>query len=269
MESIVKFKSDTGVDVQVTAQDVRSYICPRATDSEIAMFLELCKAQRLNPWIKDAYLVKYGDKPAQIITGKETFSKRAKANKAYKGFKAGVIVRTPNGGIEDREGSAYFPTIGETLLGGWCRVFVEGMEPVYNAVSFAEYSTGKSLWQTKPATMIRKVAYVQCLREAFPDDFQQMYDAAEMGHSDYKAEEIPVQAVQAEVIEPTYEVDHLQPIRDRIKPFAASQGIHITDAMQQICDWVGAKAITDLDEQDVANACQYMENVINGREYAA
>ena len=32
--------------------------------------LELCKAQQLNPFIRDAYLVKYGQQPAQIIVGR-------------------------------------------------------------------------------------------------------------------------------------------------------------------------------------------------------
>lgn len=194
---IVQFNTDTGLEVRVTSQDVKQYLCPQASDKEIAMFLELCRAQRLNPWVKDCYLVKYGNQPASIITGKETFSKRAKANPNYRGFQAGVIYADPSGAVKEREGSAVFPGIGEQLLGGWCRVYVDGMEPVYNAVTLGEYSTGKALWLSKPATMIRKVAYVQCLREAFPDDFQGMYDAAEMGQSDYKQEQgAPIDVTQ-------------------------------------------------------------------------
>lgn len=37
------------------------------------------------------------------------------------------------------------------------------------------------MWVKMPATMIRKVALVQGLREAFPDKFQGMYDQSEMG----------------------------------------------------------------------------------------
>jgi hypothetical protein len=43
-----------------------------------------------------------------------------------------------------------------------------------------EYNTGKSSWAKIPATMIRKVALVQALREAFPSDLGGCYDSAEM-----------------------------------------------------------------------------------------
>ena len=54
-------------------------------------------------------------------------------------------------------------------------------------VSFDEYAGKKkdgslnSQWSKKPATMIRKVAAVQALREAFPQSFAGMYVAEEMG----------------------------------------------------------------------------------------
>ena len=44
-----------------------------------------------------------------------------------------------------------------------------------------EYNSHKSLWNSKPLTMIRKVALVQALREAYPDRFAGTYDQSEMG----------------------------------------------------------------------------------------
>ena len=114
MNEIVKIKDDRGQELQITPDDVRNVICPSANDKEIAIFLELCRAQNLNPFINDAYLVKYGSAPATIITGKEVFTKRAAKNKSYKGFEAGITVQRGNS-IERREGSAVFA--GEKLLG--------------------------------------------------------------------------------------------------------------------------------------------------------
>ena len=37
------------------------------TDQETLMFIELCKAQHLNPFINEAYLIKFGSQPAQTI----------------------------------------------------------------------------------------------------------------------------------------------------------------------------------------------------------
>lgn len=70
----------------------------------------------------------------------------------------------------------------ERLVGGWCEVLRDGWEKPFKAsVNLNEYNTGKSMWAKMPATMIRKVAIVQGLRDAFPDKFQGMYDQAEMG----------------------------------------------------------------------------------------
>ena len=141
--------------------------------------MQLCKAHRLNPFLKEAYLVKYGDNPATIITGKDAFTKRAQANPRFRGMEAGVTVNS-NGTMHRRDGSMVLP--GEVLLGGWCKVYVEGYEkPMFDEVSLEEYSTGKSNWKRMPATMIRKVAIVHALREAFPDDLGGLYDSSEMG----------------------------------------------------------------------------------------
>ena len=85
-EQIVKLKSDARLEVQVTAQDVRDLICQRATEQEVALFLAHCKSHRLDPFTKEAYLVKYGDKPAAIITNYTVFNARAQMHDDYLGI---------------------------------------------------------------------------------------------------------------------------------------------------------------------------------------
>lgn len=179
---IVKFESATGTPVKFTAEEVKRQLCPNISDQELAYVMGLCQAQKLNPFTKDVYIVKYkADSPASIITSKEVFSKRANANPNYEGFEAGVTVINGKGEIIHRQGSAVYSAAKEKLIGGWCKVFVKGRHPFYDEVTLEEYSTGQSSWKKMPATMIRKVAYVHCLREAFPDDFQGLYAAEEMG----------------------------------------------------------------------------------------
>lgn len=227
MNEIVKFNSDTGVPVQITAQDVKNTLCPGATDKEVAMFLELCRAQRLNPWIKDAYLVKYGNGPASIITGKETFTKRANAHPDYEGFEAGVTFIDAQGNVRQREGSAVYKEAGEKLVGGWCRVFIKGRRPFYDEVTLAEYSTGKSMWAKAPATMVRKVALCHSLREAFPTDFQGLYSAEEMGNMGEVAqvmESAPAPAPLEAVAEVMASDDQLQDLAALVESFALMRG---------------------------------------------
>ena len=225
MNEIVKIKDDRGQELQITPDDVRNVLCPSANDKEIAMFLELCRAQNLNPFIKDAYLVKYGSAPATIITGKEVFTKRAAKNKSYKGFEAGITVQRGNS-IERREGSAVFA--GEKLLGGWARVHVDGKHPFFDEVAFSEYSSGKSNWATKPGTMIRKVALVHALREAFPDVFQGLYSAEEMAQDTPQEQSSqPIEVEPKQVIERDENVhaEYVKATRDAVEAGIKREGI--------------------------------------------
>ena len=170
----------------LSATTVKNYIAPGATDQEVLYFIELCKAQKLNPFVRDAYLVKYGSQPAQIIVGKDVFLKKAGENPYFDGLKAGIVVVDKNGDVKEREGSLKVP--GDELIGGWCEVYLKNREyPTKCLVSLDEYiqkkkdGTVNSMWSSKPCTMIRKVAQSQALREAFPNELRGLYEKEEMG----------------------------------------------------------------------------------------
>lgn len=183
MANIVKYETPNG-EVQLDKQTIKNYLvsgdADRVTDQELELFINLCKYQKLNPFLRDAYLVKFGDKPANMIVGKDFFIKRASANENFKGYTAGVIVLGKTGNIEERPGSFYAKEV-EKLVGAWCKIEKADGSEFYHTVAFDEYNTGKSTWVKLPATMIRKVALVQALREAFPEDYQGLYDSSEMG----------------------------------------------------------------------------------------
>ena len=246
MNEIVKFKADSGAMVEITPQDVVDYLCPAATVQEVGLFLQLCAAQRLNPWVGEVYLIKYGDKPAQIQAGKEAFTKRAASNPDYEGFEAGIIYADANGRICRRDGSAYYPQVGEMLVGGWCRVYCKGKRPFYDEVALQEYSTGKNLWTSKPATMIRKVALVHCLREAFPDTFAGMYSAEELEHENMRRE-MAAQPVAASVVADEQatpaSAEQCEEIGNRIADLAAARGVDFTTAYNAV---FGSKALQSL-----------------------
>lgn len=166
----------------LTTETIIQYICPKATEQEAYIFLQLCKARGLNPFLKEAYLIKYGDAPATMVVGKEHFTKTAENHTQFDGFEAGIILKTANG-IERREGTFYEGD--EELLGGWAKVWRKDRKmPFFNEArlkDFAKYTPSKkSPWDTMPAVMIRKIPLVQSLREAFPNDLAGCYDRAEM-----------------------------------------------------------------------------------------
>lgn len=190
---IVKFTDDAGESVTITPADVKQVFCPSATDKEVQLFLALCSTKRLNPFTKEAYLVKYGNNPAQMITARAAFQKRADASEDYEGTEFGVVVLGPDGAIQRLPGEAYYPAAGQQLIGGWARVHRTGRRPYYAEVALQEYNTGKNNWARMPGTMISKVAEVHALRSAFPAAFDGMYAAEEMDQA------APTQAVVASV----------------------------------------------------------------------
>lgn len=194
-----------GMQVKLTPAIVKNYMISgnkdAVTDQEIAMFMNLCKFSGLNPWIKEAYCIKYGSEPATMVVGKEAFQKRAESHPAFDGFDAGIIVIDESGNITYRQGTMKLPT--ETLLGGYAEVWrKDRTHSTRIEVSFDEYAGRKKdgtlngQWSKKPATMIRKVALVQALRETFPNNLGGMYTAEEQS-----VEEAPLQDIPAEVID--------------------------------------------------------------------
>jgi len=184
MNALMATYEANGVPVELDAQTVKNYLVNgngEITDQEIAMFINLCKYQGLNPFLREVYLIKYsGNQPASIVTGKDAFTRRAAQIEECKGWSAGVAVVTKKNEYVEREGTIVLPE--ERLVGGWCEVLRDGWQkPFKVSVNLNEYNTGKSMWAKMPATMIRKVAIVQGLRDAFPDKFQGMYDQSEMG----------------------------------------------------------------------------------------
>lgn len=200
-------------EVVLSPTIIRKYLVNgngNVTDQELAMFLNLCRFQHLNPFLREAYLIKFGSQPATIVVGKEAITKRAMRNVKYAGQTAGVVIyHEESGELEYRSGSLVMES--ETLVGGWAKVYVKGYDvPIEAVVSYQEYvGTTKdgvinSQWSKKPATMIRKVALVQALREAFPEDLGGMYSSEEVGLDfDETAATAPVEIPQAETLQDT------------------------------------------------------------------
>lgn len=182
---VAEYDTSLGM-VKVTAEDVRRLLvrgnAEYVTEGEIVMFLALCKAQKLNPFVNgEVYLIKYSaNDPAQVVIGYDTYKRRADDNPNFLFMESGIVVQRGNE-IVKKDGACLYPT--ELLVGGWCkvhRVRHEREVVVYKEVGFHEYNKGKSTWKAIPCTMIEKVAISQALREAFPKDYNGLYTAEEM-----------------------------------------------------------------------------------------
>jgi phage recombination protein Bet len=182
-----------GQEVILTKKIVRDFLVRgegQVSDQDITLFISICKYNQLNPFLNEAYLVKYGASSAQMVVSKEAFLKRADVCENYEGFQAGIIVIRNNEAVE-LEGCFHLP--GDKLAGGWAKVYRSDKRfPVVARVRMEEYNKKQSTWNEKPATMIAKVAKVQALREAFPAQLGAMYTQEETDIVDTDYEDMTV-----------------------------------------------------------------------------
>jgi len=214
MTDIIKYKAGENT-VELSPNIIKKYLVSgdgKITDQEIMMFLKLCECQQLNPFLREVYLIKFGSKPATMVTGKETFLKRAYRNPDYQGHKTGISL----------DGKV-----------AWAEVYVKDYQvPIRCEVDFDEYvgkkndGTINAIWKAKPNTMLKKVALVQALREAFPETFGGMYSQEE------------INTVNAEIL-PTETIDPLN-----AKNEEGNQSAYITEKqLSTISDFIDEKAV--------------------------
>ena len=174
-----------GQDVRLSYQIVRDYLVKgggKVSDQDLVQFISICKFNQLNPFLGEAYIVKYGTTPATLVVSKEALLKRADACENYEGIEAGIIV-IRDGKVVELEGCFFADN--DKLVGGWAKVYRSDRRyPTVAKVRLDEYDKKQSVWKEKPSTMISKVAKVQALREAFPAQLGAMYTAEEKGIKD-------------------------------------------------------------------------------------
>lgn len=178
-----------GQEVRLSYNIVRQYLTKGnadVTDQELVQFISICKFNKLNPFLNEAYLIKFksarGDGNAQMVVSKEALMKRAEACEQYDGIEAGIIIQR---GDDVLEVEGCFRTGKDVLLGGWAKVYRKDRNhPTVAKVNLSEYDKGNSIWNEKKSTMICKIAKVQALREAFPAQLGAMYTKEESGVSE-------------------------------------------------------------------------------------
>lgn len=215
-----------GHTVKLSAEIVRNFLTKgngSVSDQDIVQFINICKFNQLNPFLNEAYLIKFGTQPAQMIVSKEALMKRAETSDMYDGMTAGVIVKDKDGKVQMLEGSYYDDDA--VLVGGWAKVFrKDRKQPFTSTVRLSEYDKKQSIWNTSKSTMIRKVAVVQAMREAFPTQLGAMMTAEEQ-----KIQDVTATVVESNPINqgaaPSGEIITAPPVSKTIEAPAAEPGV--------------------------------------------
>lgn len=135
-------------DAEKTA--IKQMVAKDLTEDQTKLFFYTSQALGLNPLTNEICAISYAGKMS-IQVMRDGFLTIAHRFGKFAGMESGITM-----GEDDK------------LINGWARVWHKDFQvPLYQEADFAEYNSGRNLWQTKPKTMIKKVAESMALRKAF------------------------------------------------------------------------------------------------------
>jgi phage recombination protein Bet len=162
-ELAVAYSDEKGQEIKLTASDIVEYISTDSsvTEKEVFTFLNMCKYLKLNPFLKEIYLIKYKDSPATFVISYQTLLKRAEENKNFNGYETEVKGEIPNmsaTAVVYRKDRSYPVKITVN--------YSEAVKTVMDRQTKELRPT--NMWKSMPEWMLRKVALARALKEAFP-----------------------------------------------------------------------------------------------------
>lgn len=183
---------------EITQQLLMDYlktITDSLDENQRMQFCAVAQAFNLNPFKREIYATTYRDSNTgktnmSIVVGYEVYLKRAEMNPNFDGFET------------------EFNTDKDRGISCTCTVYRKDRQhPTKSTVYMNEYSTGRSLWKSKPMVMLEKVAICTAFRRSFPTDFGGIpYAPEELSQTtEEKLQQQGYTEVKAEKVEPTAE----------------------------------------------------------------
>jgi len=170
------------------------------TPAQFNLFVATARECCLNPVKREVYAVVYndyksGEKKMNIITGYEVYLKRAERTGKLNGWECHT----------DGQGQQMKAVVTIDRK--------DWEHPFKHEVYMSEYNTGKSLWASKPITMLKKVAMAQAFRLAFPDELGGMpYTSDELGTEEQTERNVtPQKPQQSEKVDEPKQVEAPKP----------------------------------------------------------
>lgn len=256
-------------NVQLDAETVKQYLVRgngRVSDQEVFLFIKMCEAQKLNPFATgEVYLIKFGDQPAQLVVGYDTYKRRADENPNHLYTESGIVV-VRGSEVVQKQGACLYPT--EKLIGGWCRVHkLKNNKEVttYKECGLDEYDKKQSVWKDKPCMMMEKVAVSQALREAYPKDYEGLYTEAEISPTGGipASQESYVQPVEAEVIDEVITQSERQSLFSKAHGFFGKEEGNAI--LKELIQNEGLSSTTGMTKSQLARISEQLTQKINER----
>jgi len=160
---------------------VKRVVAKNTTDSELFLFLEVCKQHELNPFLKEVWCYKDHRGNLIIFVGRDGHLKRAKASGFWDGWSFGSIRSNDTFTVNTADGKVSHIVNGISIedrgpvKGAYCTGRAKGADKVTTIlVDFDTYNrapkqgNAQNAWNTHPDDMIIKCAQAKWLHFTFP-----------------------------------------------------------------------------------------------------
>lgn len=168
MFSVPKLSEMTGFNEQMLMV-IQNSVAKNTSPAEFAYFLTVAKEQQLSPINKEIWCYKNTKGDVIIFTGRDGFLKRNKMMPSYRGMKTWDVCEYDEfefDAVNNRIVKHVITNNRGPVIGAYCQVIHEGMEPTFVYLDFAEFDLGQAKWKDAPKMMIKKCAQSHALKEA-------------------------------------------------------------------------------------------------------
>lgn len=224
----------TGTDYSREQIDtIKQTVARGANDSQLALFLQVCKSRNLDPFTKQVYFT-----PQGIIVSIDGFRAIAERTGCY------APGPTRYEYDDAKNLVAAYVTVRKLVAGQWF--------DIEESAFFDEYRGSSPIWKKMPRVMLAKCAEARALRRAFSSDLSGLYSPEEMDQA--QRDERPVHTVQATVV-PDNAGDAWEPPVERSAAYTAAANAlaeaSTMDALKAVAARItAAKDLLSADERE-------------------
>lgn len=133
------------------------------TELEFQQFLLMCYQSKLNPWKREAYAIKYGNKPFQVVTGYQVYVERAEATGLLDYWEV-ELIEAP---VQTTETGKIINTNPKPFKAIFKGKRKDSSKEISFTYWFNEWNQGQALWVSKPFFMLEKIAIANSFRRWF------------------------------------------------------------------------------------------------------